>query len=81
MEIPAADLSGPETDSGKDMEVSTVVGFKGGVVKKPKRCSLPRGPKPRRERLSYNIFIFSEANQLDVIAARPRPSITNMYTS
>jgi hypothetical protein len=44
MGTPAADFSGPETESGKDMEVSTVVGLKGDVVKKPKRCSLPRGP-------------------------------------
>jgi hypothetical protein len=80
MGIPAADFSGPETDSGKGKEVLTVVGLKGDFVKKPKRYSLPRGPWPRRERLSYNIFILSEANQLDVIAARPHPSVTNMYT-
>jgi hypothetical protein len=43
MGISPADFSGPETDSGKDKEVLTVVGFKGDFVKKPKRCSLPRG--------------------------------------
>jgi hypothetical protein len=43
MGIPAADFSGPETDSGKGKEVLTVVGLKGDFVKKPKRYSLPRG--------------------------------------
>jgi hypothetical protein len=43
MGIPPADFSGPETDSGKDKEVLTVVGLKGDFVKKSKRCSLPRG--------------------------------------
>jgi len=43
MGIPAADFSGPETDSGKDKKVSTVVGVKGDFVKKSKRYPLPRG--------------------------------------
>jgi hypothetical protein len=57
MGIPAADFSGPETDSGRVKELSTVVGFKGDFVKKPKRYSLPRGSAPRREWLSYYVFI------------------------
>jgi hypothetical protein len=57
MGIPAADFSGPETESGKDKEVLTVVGFKGVFVKKSKRYSLPRSSTPRRERLFLLLFI------------------------